>query len=290
MKISLVINADTRTKCTLPMTTTLDSNGGCSCVDFMTDGVLNKIKFFRGIKAELEIILFVDTSSGKIPDEIEQKVSDICYEYNINLILYTMDRGNPLYPKKYDMVYIEALCSATGDYVAHFDGDMGAFRSDDSNILERYLYWLNSNSYEFVSLPMIGSPNAGFESRDYWWASTRFFIGKRDYFNRDEMIRCFNNNYVLNKYGVAVWPNCVEHVLGARAGKGRVLYPVVEFDNSMQNPILRESGYMIFSWATYYKGTMEKLNSMTYSQVYNYIINECGGIHGANDVIGKELK
>ena len=295
-KLSIVVNADTRPKSLLPQSSILDSQGGCSCTDFMTHGVRNKINYFRDYPIH-EVILFIDIQEP-IPDSVMNDLNLLIAEYPFvkpTFFKYVPHEMGQLWQcKKYDMVYLEALCMATGDYIAHFDGDMGAFRTDNCKIIDRYFKWLDNNEYDFISLPMFGSPNAGNEDREYWWASTRFFICKKERIDRDEIIRCFDNSYIKQKYGVNCWPNCLEHILGCQVGNGRVLYPPEEFFNGdFTNDTgfspFKECGYMIFSWATYHRKTMQKLNSTSYEEVYDYIIKTCGGIHGANDVIGKEI-
>jgi hypothetical protein len=64
----------------------------------------------------------------------------------------------------------------------------------------------------------------------------------------------------------------MEQILGFLAGPGAIYYPPKDFEQ-----------YMVFTWHTYYNGTVAKLDSMPYDEVYRHIMEECGGIGGPCD-------
>jgi hypothetical protein len=267
------------------MTTTADADGGCRCVDFFTHGLINKIEFLKPY--ETEVIVYVDVHEPITENVLEffEKMKKVDRLHKLIMKPHTDERFGKAYGKKNnDLIYAESLSMATGDYVAHFDSDIVAYKQPGFDVCEKYMQWLDR--YDYVSIPSAFSPDCldfndpMWRHMDYVWVSTRFFICKRETLpSLDEMLRCFDNKYLKEHYGTTAKPNCVEHILGAIAGNGNVLYPFPDLEN-----------YIIVSWASYWRGVIEKLNQMPYEKVHDYFINDCGGIHGANDVCGQPLK
>jgi hypothetical protein len=282
--ISLIYNLDSRPKFLDEMTTTADCDGGCRCVDFFTHGLLNKINFLT--PHELEVIVYIDVHEP-IPEKTLEFLEQMKRDGRIHKLImkpHTTERFGSRYGKKNnDLIYAESLSMATGDYVVHFDSDIVAYKKSGFDICAKYFELLEQ--YAYVSIPSLFSPNCidvnspVWKHLDYMWASTRFIVCKRKTLpSLDEMLQCFDNNYLNKKYGTFAKPNCVEHILGLIAGRGNVFYPSLNLSN-----------YLIVSWVSYWKGVIEKLNTMPYDKIYDYFINQCGGIYGANDVCGKPL-
>lgn len=269
--ISIVINADTR-KGYLNDSSTVGDFGqgslqGVRSVDFLIEGVKNKMDFFRGYGRQC--ILYVDKHED-IPVSIIYELQALVdsYRNNSKLVIKEHDRKKKRW---YDYITLEALKLADGDYVVHFDNDANAFRSDNSTILEQYFEFLDTN-IKYVCQPS----DLSYAQHQMWWASTRFFICKKETLNLSEIEKCLDHNYLLSHYGKRNYKQpvcCLEHTLGYMAGEGNVLYPRRDDEN-----------YIVFSWARYNKGALGKLNQMPYSEVQGYIFNKCS-FSGANDVL-----
>jgi len=268
MTISCVINADTRRGY---LTNDKSSIGdyapggqeGARSVDFLIEGVKNKMNFFRGYKTQC--VLYIDRHE-ELPEDLHKEIRDLVISYgnDSKLIISSHNRTKHRW---YDYIYIEALKEADGDYVAHFDTDTAAFCVDNCAIIEKYLRWLD-NGYKYVSYPTEQQPN------DDYWASTRFFICKRETLNVTDLENCIHNEYLAEHYGRISYnpfPCVLEHTLGLMVKEGEVLYPE-----------RNDNEYIIFCFATYLKGTLKRLNSLPYNEVHNYFR---GNIHGANDLV-----
>lgn len=271
MVISVVINVDTRKGFMFPISTVGDhgegSLQGVRSHDFLTEGVKNKMDFFRGY--DRQCILYIDEHepvSPKLWDEICEIVKS--YGNSSEVIIRKSDRKKHRW---YDYITLEALKSAKGDYIVHFDQDCNAFRRDDFDVMKMYLGYLHGG-YTFVCQPSLKE-----HAKDMYWASTRFFICKHESLNLREIERCFNNEYLEELYGpinIHPYPCCFEHTIGIMAGEGKVLYPSRD-----------DNRYLIFSWVKYFSGTLKKLNNSTYDEVKKYVLDL--GMYGANDVAGK---
>lgn len=272
--ISVVINCDTRSGFQDSESSAEAMFNGCRSLDFLVDGVRNKIKFFDGF--EIETILFVD-QHNQIPESVLATIRGMVD----TLVIRKHDKrfGDMKdYQKFNDLNYLSALQLARGEIVCHFDQDCSAFtRNPDSvNKLLKHL-----ESHDFISYPSIYSPVAVADpSFDYLWASTRFFICKRDRLDFTELQKCLlDSNYLYSKYPASRHCPWIEHIIGLHAkynGKG-VYYPPIELND-----------YAIFCWNKYFTGTIGKLNDMGYDDVKNYIDN-CGGIVYPNDVQGRQI-
>lgn len=262
--ISIVINADTRPGCGNEVNTTGDygsgSLNGVRSWDFLTDGIVNKHIFFAA--HEHEIILYVDEHDA-LPDEVRAEILDIGRNLNFRLVCKPHQRSAQRWN---ELLYLEALKLANGEYVAHFDADCAAFRAPESDITLRYIGWLNAGGYKFVCQPTT-MPR---EEHGMYWASSRFFMCRRETLDLAEIEHCILDD----GYRSAMYGHCpaLEHVLGRMAGPAGVFYPPANWDD-----------YMVFSWARYHRGLLRKLNVLPYESARHYIVNGCG-IHGPNDV------
>lgn len=259
--ISVVINADSRYGYKNYKITVGEfgegSLQGCRSIDFLTEGLKNKMNFFRG--HECQCIMFLDEHEP-IPDKLFMEISEIVHSYGNGSALICKSNNRTRH-RWYDYITLEALKLATGDYIVHFDQDSNAFRSDESDIVDAYIDLLGSG-YKYICCPI---PET---HKDKWyWASTQFFICKKETLNLDEVEKCFDNKYLEETYGRMRYdphPCCFEHTIGLMVKEGEVLYPPRENDS-----------YLIFCWWTYQSGLLKKLNEMPYPEAKEFIIN-CG--------------
>lgn len=277
--ISLVINCDTRPGCDADVNTTGDhgegSLNGVRSWDFLTDGVINKLNFFQG--HEVELILYVDEHEP-LPPSVTELITAGIIRGDIQQLIC---KPHPRTHRRWnEMIYLEALKLAHGDYVAHFDGDCAAFSHPDrrEEVIERHVRMLETPhpvipnfAPKFICQPT----TLTFEEHGMTWASTRFFFCRRESLNLPELEKCIlDESYRAQKYG-----HCpaLEHVLAGIAGRDSVFYPPANWNE-----------YMIFSWSRYHRGLLKELNAWDYDDVRDYIVNRCG-IHGPNDVISQGL-
>jgi hypothetical protein len=267
--ISVVINCDSRSGFQNQETSATNTFEGCRSIDFLIDGVRNKIKFFEGF--EKEVILFIDEHEI-LPREV---VDELRFMVDTLVIRKHSKRFGDIvqYDKFNDLNYLAALQLARGEYVAHFDQDCAAFTPNKQSV-ENLLYMLNQ--FEYVSYPSPHSPVAVHDlSFDYVWASTRFFMCKRESLDFTEIQKCLvDSDYLYSKYPASRACPWLEHILGLITkykGKG-VYYPPIDLDN-----------LAIFCWNKYKAGTLKSLNEMNYQEVKDYI-NRAGGIHYPNEV------
>jgi hypothetical protein len=258
VKISIVINCDTRSQ--------NDSFGGsnlmgCVSEDFLTHGVANKIAFFNGF--EKEIIVCVDEHLVlpiMVLDAIRH-MSDVLLirkhtsEVNFN-----------------DWNYHRALSLATGDIICHVDQDTACFTSNQDYVNELISHL---NNHKFVSYPSHWTPKPVHDDSfgGKYWASTRFFLCKRESLKLDELAKCIEEpEWMYEKYGDSPrrcdW---TEHFL-AKINGNSVFYPPVELHKGA-----------IFSWGTYKSGALAMLNNMQYEYVKQWILHN-GGITYPCDV------
>jgi hypothetical protein len=254
VKISAVINVDTR-----PQRDSIDAmfQGVCN-LDFLVDGVKNKIKFLEGF--DKEIILYVDEHLP-IPYEKLLELQGI----TDTLIV----RKHTSEPSFNDWNYIRGLQMASGDYVIHFDQDCAAFTSGKEAVQEMIDLL---ETYSYVSYPSHWTPNAVHDPTfNYRWCSTRFFICKRQTLNFPEIIKCLTDyDYFCNTYKPSRACPWVEHFLGLIANSN-VYYPPINLDK-----------LAIFSWGSYKAGTLSELNNMDYQQVKSWVASR--GIRYPNDL------
>lgn len=257
MKISLVINCDTRQQ--------RDSFGGNNLTgvvneDFLTFGIENKIKAFDGF--EKEIIVFVDQHLP-IPESTLNYLHRVCDTVCI--------RKHTNEPSFNCYNYLLALSLCRGDVICHIDQDTNIFVSGKEYIEELIGHLDN---YAFCSYPSHWSPKPvedhSFGKRT--WSSTRFFFCKRETLDIQELRRCIKEpEYAYAKYGDSPRRlNWLEHFL-TLTNNDSCYYPPIEPDKGV-----------VFSWATYEKWTLRRLNELPYSEVKNWIMQR--GIHYPVDV------
>lgn len=266
--ISIVINVDTRPENNINQ----EMFRGVVSRDFLYDGVLNKMKFFEGF--DYETIVFVDEHEDVKGDSIDgiRDLADtfIIRKHNKNFE-YQKD-----FPAFNDLNYLTALFAARGKYIFHFDGDVAAFTSSQQPIID---ILGNLENYDYVSYPSWWSPNPTHDESfvGKYWASTRFFACKRETLNFGEILKCqLDYDYWKATYPVPRLCHWLEHILSSIAwnkGKG-VIYPPMDIDR-----------YAIFTWETYDKYILNRLNHLPYEEVKQWI-NEKGGIFYPNNLRG----
>lgn len=240
---------------------------GCRAKDFLLDGVICKQKFFAGF--DIETILFIDEHEP-IPIELLERIKS-----NVDTLIVRKHseyyRGQEPFDKPNDINYLQALSMARGDIVAHFDQDCAAFTAGKEHV-ENLIRLLEQ--YSYVSYPSRFSPVAVKDPDfDHMWTSTRFFLCKRTTLDFTEIEKCLlQPDYMWDKYGhkkrKLSW---MEHVLGIISNSS-VYYPPIEPEKMM-----------LFCWNTYINGVLPHLNSIPYSQVFDYV-KKCKGIHYPADV------
>lgn len=264
MTISVVINADTRVGYLLPHSTVGDfgsgSLQGVRSVDLLIEGLKNKLNFFSDYN--IQCVLYIDRHEDIAPIVMEE-IQHIVYSCGNNSKLIFKEHNRNEW-KWNDKLYIEAFKLAEGDYVVHFDMDSNAYKKEGSNVVERYLKWLDEG-YKYVCQPWdkIGD--------DMYWASTRFFICKRSEIDWGLVERSVFINPLMGKHNP-----CYEHTSGILVGRDKILYPDRE-----------DSEYIIFCWASYFSGLLKHLNSLPYEEVKKYIL-DCGLV-GTHDIIVKPI-
>lgn len=242
--ISLVINCDTRPQ----KNEQTGLFGGVCNDDFLTDAVFNKIKFFEGF--DIEVIVFIDQHLP-VPEQ--------ALEYLRSIADCVVIRKHTDEPSFNDYNYLSALSLARGTYLAHFDQDVAAFTSSPAHI-QGMINLLEE--YKFISYPSIWSPNAvddpSFGGR--MWASTRFFMCKRETIKFDVLRKCIENpDWAYETYGdVPRKCNWLEHFL-TLTNKNSVYYPPIQTQN-----------YTIFTWEKYETYTLRRMNEYTYEEIYNW--------------------
>lgn len=244
-KISLIINCDTRP--TKNHETGLFS--GISNLDFLTDGIFNKINFFKGF--DLETIVFVDKHQD-LPEKTFQYLNDICDTVVI--------RKHTSETNFNDWNYLNALSLARGEIICHADQDTAMFTASPEPV-HKLIELLDK--WDYVSYPSFWSPLPVQDNTfDHVWASTRFFMCKRETLDFTEIRRCFDYDYWCKTYPVNRKCAWLEHWLGSISkfkGKG-VYYPPIELEK-----------YAIFSWGKYDDYILRRLNEYTYEEVKQWI-------------------
>ncbi|MHC4270622.1 MAG: hypothetical protein ACYSTS_19500 [Planctomycetota bacterium] len=250
----------------------------------MIKGLREKIKFIGN--HEIEVIVYVDKHI-QIPSHIRLELESMEFFGKINKLIIK-DHTDERYGKKYgknnnDLIYIESLSHATGDYIVHFDADTLAYEKEDYDAIGEHIKLLDK--YDYVSIPTPDSPycvspdSSIMKGLKYQWASTRYFICKRETIpNTEELLKCLDNKYLKNKYGMIAKPNCLEHILGVIAGPDKVYYPPVDEEN-----------YYITSWGSYFNGIIHELSKMDYKDVIKYI-NDCNNGEYYLDITAKEIR
>lgn len=275
-KLSIVISCDTRPGADAEFHEIKNYGGGNLCgvhsLDFLTAGVVAKNRFLESAGFERETILFVDLHEAWIPGRILDDLEKLLASGEITRLI-TQPHSKARH-RWNDHLMLDALAHAspTSDFVAHWDGDCIGYRRPDFDVLKMYVGLLDSG-YKFIcqQTPLNQGEHLMF------WASTRFFLCRRESLDLPELRRLIDDDYRRSKFGSRHLP-CVEHILGAMAGENSVLYP------PSQN-----QDFAVWSWVHYFRGVIQKLNKMSYEDVYRYVFETCGGPLGASDLIGREI-
>lgn len=284
--ISLVINLDTR-KGWLEDTTEEQQGflapgfSGTRSLDFLTDGVECKRRFFHNLP--LEVILYIDVHEP-LPAHVLETLHGWQRDGKVDQLLFARHQKtwkDDFLPTWQDINYLHALTLARGSYVAHFDADVAAFSPGQETVRE-WIDMLDDGRASFVSYPSRNTPGPVVDgSFDYWWASTRFFITKRENLeDHTEIRRCLiPGDHLYRVYGdrqrKCPW---MEHVLGIMADHATkrrfsVHYPALDYRKAM-----------IWSWRRYRRGLYASLMGMTYPQVVE-TVERWGGIGYPCDVM-----
>jgi hypothetical protein len=271
--ISLVINADSRSGFKDNESTADKMFEGCRSMDFLIEGVRNKIKFFEGF--EKEVILFIDEHEI-IPAEVIQEI-----RFMVDTLVVRKHDKNFKDIKDFasfnDLNYLSALQLARGEIICHADQDTAMF-TNDQNSVQELIDMLKD--HKFVSYPSYWSPRAitdpSFGNRT--WASTRFFLCKRDALKFDTLMHCIEDaEWAYQTFGDSPRRcNWLEHFL-TMTNNDSCYYPTMDLTKRA-----------IFCWKNYKTGVLDELNKMSYQEVKKYI-EDCGNIQYPCDLISKQI-
>jgi hypothetical protein len=261
MKISVCINVDTRDGFEGESSTAEHMFEGCRSADFLVAGVLNKMKFFDGF--DKEIILHVD-EHNTLPNEILCRLREITDTLVVRKHTHEISFN--------DWTYLRTLQLATGDIICHVDQDTACY-TDSKDYVQELIDSLEG--FRFVSYPSHWTPHPVHDDsfQNKFWASTRFFLCKKETLKLDELAKCIEEpEWMYAKYGDSPRRcNWTEHYL-AKINDNDVYYPPIQLHRGA-----------IFSWASYKTGTLNMLNNAAYEGVKQWIIHR-GGIQYPVDV------
>lgn len=278
MTISLAINLDTRPGFLEQKTEQGTMLNGTRSLDFFTDGVINKVRFFEG--HDIETTVFIDVHDP-LPKETQDRLLEMQTSGIIDNLVFNRHTEKYLgeyFPKFNDINFLNAMILTRGDIIVHMDGDAACFINDRS-IVDEWLGWLKSGKYNFICYPSNYSPDPAVDPNfDYFWASTRFTIFRRDLLDYTELVKCLRDSeYLYGKYGDrkrrCPW---LEHAWVLINGPAKVFYPPWQIDR-----------YMVFCWSRYISGILGRLNDMPYEKVSEYV-KKCG-ISYPNDLAAREI-
>src|SRR4030042_3853389 len=194
--ISVTINLDTRPGFMEEVSRENEIGKGARSLDFLTEGIINKRRFFENAGYNVEITAFIDLHQP-IPDNIYPKllpsnglVNNLVINHHVEYFMNNVEFS----PKWNDINFLHSMIMGRGKYLVHFDGDMSGFCNDKS-IIQGWIDLLKQGKYDYISYPTRYSPNPDKNTTwDYWWASTRFFICKRETIDYSEIVKCLNNS------------------------------------------------------------------------------------------------
>lgn len=257
--LSVVINCDTR-----PQNNKFGGENlkGCVSDDFLTDGIYNKVKFFDGFD-DKEVIVYIDQ---------HEQVKEETLKYIRTLADTVIIRNHTNELNFNDWNYLRSLQMASGDIVCKIDQDTACF-SNSKEAVQGMIDKLKE--YSFVSYPSFWSPKPviddSFGKRT--WASTRFFMCKREALKFEELKNCIiEPEWGYEKYGDSPRRcNWLEHFL-TLTNNDSCYYPPTDLHN-----------IAIFSWGSYETYTLRRLNEMPYEQIKEFIYRH-GGIVYPNDI------
>ena len=266
MTISLAINLDTRPGFLEQKTEQGTMLNGTRSLDFFTDGVINKVRFFEG--HDIETTVFIDVHDP-LPKETQDRLLEMQTSGIIDNLVFNRHTEKYLgetFQKFNDINFLNAMILTRGRYLCHMDGDIAAF-INDRNVIDEWLKWLDEGKYDYICYPSQYSPGPAVDGRfkSWWWASTRFFLCRREQIDYTEVVKCLrDSNYLYDRYKIQEGEPRVpwtEHILGMMTGnQSRVYYPPIE-----------PKRYLIFSWSRYYSGVLKHLNGWPYEKVVEYV-------------------
>lgn len=245
-KLSIIISCDTRPQ--------RDSFGGENLTgvvneDFLTDGIYNKVKFFDGF--DKEVIVSIDEHLP-VPENTLRYIRTLA---DVVLIRkHTNEDGFN------DNNYLRSLHLASGDIIVKIDQDTALF-AKDKFVVSDLLGTLDD--CDFISYPSHWSPHPVIDnSFDHRWCSTRFFMCKKESLDLAEIEKCKDYEYWCNTYPVNRKCPWLEHWIGsiAKYRNQEIYYPKMDTSN-----------YIIFSWGSYEKYTLRRLNEMPYSEIEKWL-------------------
>lgn len=237
----------------------------------MTSGIIQKVRFFRG--HEVQLVVVVDEHE-KVPRDLVERA---CEESGASEVILKIGPQDHVSPRWNDRLYLSSLALATFPMVVHFDQDCNAYRSDESTFIEDAVRKLDGD-LKFICQP--SDLTADIHNMNHF-ASTRFFMCKRETVDIEEWWRCLDTPYLLSKYGVDTSrfpiPCCLEQIIGCINGH-KVEYP---YDPDRLDTL-------IFSWSRYHSGVIEKLNSLPFDEVRDIVVNRFG-ICGPSDCLSQSI-
>lgn len=251
-RVSIILNADTRPVCP-------EFQGmwnGVRSRDFISAAnLINKRKFFEGY--ETELIVFIDEH-----EPLTQSEYDALHQHCDCLVVRKHSkyyRGNDPFGPFNDVNYWQAFAMCRSDYIAHFDQDVVAFKRS-KDVLDWMFDEIDSGRHKFVCYPSPHSPdpcvNEKYQGK--FWASTRFFLAKRDAIKLDDLERGIRDNtWFFEKYGTPPVVNPWTESFLSQMNGFSVIYPPVALHQ-----------WAVFPWAKYIDGTIEKMNGMEYAQIH----------------------
>lgn len=250
-RISIILNTDSR-----PVNPEFTGMwNGVRSRDFLERPNLeNKLKFFDGF--DVELIVFLDRHEDLTHEQYDtlHSMAD-CLVVRKHSRYY---RGADPFSAFNDVNYLQAFSMARSNMIAHFDHDVAAFRSEKS-VVDGLVDEVESGRHKFVCYPSPQSPHPcdAPSYQNQWWASTRFFLTKRDTLILDDLERAIRDNeWFYAKYGR---PNVVnpwtESMISQMAGYS-VLYPPVDLDK-----------WAVFPWKQYDDGMLQMLNNMPHAAI-----------------------
>lgn len=251
-RVSILINCDTRPVCP-------EFQGmwkGVRSRDFISAAnLINKRRFFEGY--ETELIVFVDEHEPLTTQQYE-----VLHEHADCVVVRKHSkyyRGNDPFNAFNDCNYLQAMAMSRCDYVAHFDQDVAAFKGS-KDVLDWMFQQIDSEAYKFVCYPSPHSPHPcvapNYEGK--FWASTRFFLTKRDSIKLDVLERAIRqNDWFYSEYGKPPVVNPWTEAFLSQMNDWSVIYPPV---------VLHQ--WAVFPWTRYKDGTLEKMNGLSYPQIH----------------------
>lgn len=272
--ISLVINLDSRPGFMENETVQGLMMNGTRSLDFFTEGVKNKVKFFEG--HNLETTVFIDVHDPLPKETMDWLTNEQANGIIDNLVFnrHTEKFLGEGFQKFNDISFLNAMVISRGDIIVHADGDASVFINDKS-VINEWLAWLTEGRYDFICYPSKHSPDPVVDPDfDYFWASTRWTMFRRESLDYTELVKCLmDSDYLYGKYGdrkrKCPW---LEHLMSLINGPAKVFYPPYQLER-----------YIVFCWSKYISGTLGRLNAAPYHEVLEYI-KKCGGISYPNDV------